>query len=337
METKETMKVTFYGTRGSVPIANPQSVVTGGNTTCLRIESQCLPKGTWLVVDAGSGFVPLCYAALKDGIKALQLLFTHYHWDHTQGLPLGPLTFIKPIPIHVWGTVDEGLGPRDILEVSMKRPVFPVDFSEVASHFFFHKIDHPNTHVILIHPEGGVKMMDVDQFEGFDGKPLPIGKDGRKYPRSECLVVRMMKSYHPEKTISYRFEEGPTGKVFVILTDHENQDALSTGLKAFLKDADLLAMDSQYSRAKYENQTAGFGHGTPDYCVRVALEVGAKQLGLTHHDPASTDKQVEEILAEARRFFEEKVAVLKEKNPNKPIPLTTKNIFACRDYQTVTL
>lgn len=331
------MEVKFYGTRGSVPIANKASTLTGGNTTCLKIASPCLPAGTLLVVDAGSGFVPLCFEALKNGVKTVQILFTHYHWDHTQGLPLGPLTFIKPIPIIIWGTVDEGIGPRDVLEASMKRPFFPVDFSEVASHFSFRRIEHPNTQVILIHPEGGIKQMAVDQFESFEGKPLPIGKDGRKYAKSECLVIRMMKSFHPEKTISYRFEEGPTGKAFVILTDHENQDGVPTGMRAFLKGADLLAMDSQYPRAKYEKQTAGFGHGTPDYCVRVALEVGAKMLGLTHHDPASTDEEVKKILEEAKFALSQMVFAIKQKDQKAIISLDEDKIFACQDYQTVTL
>jgi len=329
------MEVTFYGTRGSVPIANQASMQTGGNTTCLRINSQCLPPGMWLVVDAGSGFVPFCFDALKAGVKQAQILFTHFHWDHTQGLPLGPLTFIKTIPITCWGSEDEGIGPREVLTASMKRPFFPVDFAEVASHFSFKRIEHPNTQVILIHPEGGIKQMPVDQFESFDGKPLPIGRDKRRYSRSECLVIKMMRSYHPEKTISYRFEEGPTGKVFVILTDHENQDALPSGMKAFLRGADLLAMDSQYTRDRYQKMTAGFGHGTPDYCVRVALEVGAKRLGLTHHDPGSTDKAVDGILEDAKKALANAEDELKKADPKANNGLKADQIFACRDYQVV--
>lgn len=326
----ENMRVTFYGTRGSVPIANKESVETGGNTTCLRIESQCLPDGMWLVVDAGSGFVPLCGAALKGGVKSVQLLFTHYHWDHTQGLPLGPLTFIKPIPITCWGPVDEKLGSKSVLVNTMQRPYFPVDFAEVASHFQFRDIEHPNTQVILIHPKGGVKQMPVDQFEAFDGKPLPF-KSG-KFPKSECLVIRMMRSYHPEMTITYRFEEGPTGKSFVFMTDHENQDATPIATKNFLNGADLLVMDSQYTRDKYTNQTAGYGHGTPDYCVRVAVECNAKKLGLTHHDPASTDKDVAGILAAAQAHL------LKLTEPAKgKLILKPENIFTCRDYLVVSV
>ncbi len=331
------MEITFYGTRGSVPIANKDSVVMGGNTTCISINSQCLPEKMWLVVDAGSGFVPLCAEALKSGVKSVQIFFTHWHHDHTQGLPLGPLTFIKQIPIVCWGPVDGGMGPREVLTTLMKPPFFPVDFKVIGSHFTFKKLEYPNTKVVLIHPEGGVNQMTVEQFEQFenDGKLLPIGKG--RYPRDECLLIRMLHSNHPERTISYRFEEGPTGKVFAFCTDHENQDGLPNDLKSHLSGADLLVMDSQYRREKYEQVTAGFGHGTPDYCVRVALDVGAKSLGLTHHDPPSTDKDVEAVLAEAKNAFTAKLNLAKEKASKFKPSLGLDKIFVCRDYQKVTV
>ena len=149
------MDVKFFGTRGSVPIANEKSVKTGGNTTCLRVDSVCLPADMWWVLDSGSGFVPLCGEALAAKVKNVQISYTHWHHDHTQGLPLGPLTFIKPIPITCWGPVDGGYGPREVLTALMKPPFFPVDFKRVASHFSFRKLENPDTAVILVHPEGG--------------------------------------------------------------------------------------------------------------------------------------------------------------------------------------
>lgn len=336
MEKKvSNLEVTFYGTRGSVPIANKESVLTGGNTTCLRVNSPCLPKGWWFVIDAGSGFVPLCNDALRDGIEEMELAFTHYHHDHTQGIGLGAVTHIQRIPITCWGPVDGGMGPREVLEHIMKHPGFPVDFSQVSAHFTCHKLEHPNTQVLLIHPEGGIKQMAVDQFQRADGKPLPIGKDGRKYPKSECLVIKMLYSNHPERTIAYRFEEGPTGKVFVFLTDHENQAGLPNDLKALLNDADLVVMDCQYSEKKYQTQTAGFGHGTPAYCVKTALQVGAKSLGLTHHDPPATDAAIDAILAEAKVAFGEQVKNLNLKA--EAVVLKPEKIFICKDYLKIQL
>ena len=313
------MKVFFAGTRGSVPIANFQSVIFGGNTTCLRVMSECLPPGFALVVDAGSGFVPLSMELLKEGIKEVAVLFTHYHHDHTQGLFLSPILFIKPIKLRLFGPVEADVGPREMLRDMMKSPYFPVDAREVASHITCRGLDFPRTWVGLFHSKGGSRMINVEEYERIvaAGQHLPIGKG--KYPVDECLVVTMYKARHPESTISYRFEERPTGKVFVLLTDHENEDGIPQALKAHLGGADLLVMDSQYKRKTYDESTAGFGHGTADYCVRVAKTVGAKYLGLTHHSPFSTDADIKAILAEG---------AVKLKGSDL-------EIFVCHDYQEV--
>lgn len=313
------MKIHLYGTRGSIPISNPDSKRYGGNTTCLQVISPCLPQGTVLIIDAGSGFVPASSKLLKDGVKEVMVLLTHYHHDHTGGLLLSPLTFIKSIKMTVCGVVEGGIGPKEMMKGIMKPPFFPVDFKEVGSHFSFKGFDLPRSAVIVFHPVEGCKFFNIDEYEGLlkKGKHIPVGKGKRLI--DECLVVTMYKSNHPEQTISFRLEEKPTGKVFVFLTDHENSDGISNGLKAHLAKTDLLIMDSQYSREVYDLKTAGFGHGTPDYCVRVAEAVGAKRLGLTHHDPASTDADIDRILREA-----ELAATGNE-----------FEMFACADYQEV--
>jgi len=321
------MKVKFYGTRGSIPVSGPDSVKYGGNTTSLAIQSQCLPSSWGLVIDTGSGFVPLSYDFLKNGIKNVVILYTHYHYDHTIGLTLAPVVFIKNIKITAYGPEELGTDPSRMMEHLFKPPFFPVDFREVRSHITCKGIELPNSRIFVIHPEGGLKYFTIDQFEQFenDNKMIPFSQ-GLKYHLHECMVIRMHRSNHPERTISYRVEERPTGKVFVFLTDHENQDGIPQQFLKHVQDADLLVMDSQYDRTKYDTRTAGFGHGTPDYCVNIAVKSGVKMLGLTHHDPTSTDPIIEEILKEAERVLEE----INSQSEEPPYPL---QIFACRDYQ----
>lgn len=332
------MKVTLYGTRGSTPVAGPQFAKYGGNTTCLRIESDCLPPETALVVDAGTGIVPLSGALLKIGIRQVWLLFTHYHHDHTQGLLLAPITFIKGIKVNVYGLVDNGQSVQNVLKTLMQPPFFPVDFAEVGSHFFCEAIQSVNAMILVIHPKGGLRLMWLDQFERLinDGQQIYFTEQARgerAYDVGECLVIKMHRSNHPERTVSYRFEERPTGKIFCFLTDHENTDALPASLRGHLKEADLLIQDSQYSRQVYEARTAGFGHGTPDYCVKVAVAVGAKRLGLTHHDPSSSDEAVDAICAAARETMG---ALRTEKGlALSSMSLIEGDIFACADYQTI--
>lgn len=314
------MKVKTYGTRGSSPISRPQAGRYGGNTTCLRIESPCLPPGTALLVDAGSGLVPASFGLLREGIAHILLLVTHYHHDHTQGFPLAPHTFVKSVPLEVYGPREHGVGPREMLESLMRAPFFPVDFSRVGSHFVFHDLENIGTQVLLIHPEAGALLVRVDEYERLERRIDP--STGRRVNVNECLVIRMHKTVHPEYTVSYRFEEKPSGKVAVLLTDHENTDSLPSDLRGHLQGADLLIQDAQYTRGQYDAATAGFGHGTGDYSARVMLESGAKRLGQTHHDPMADDADVDAIVEEARTWLRENGA-----------PGRAGDVFACADYQ----
>ncbi|MBI3251663.1 MAG: hypothetical protein HYZ62_01995 [Candidatus Andersenbacteria bacterium] len=297
------MIITTYGTRGSIPVAGHKYARYGGNTTCLEVESTCLPPHTRLVVDAGSGIMPLAADAAKQGAKKVILLLTHYHYDHTQGLLLCPFTYRKDIELSLYGPEENRIGPKQMLSHVMRPPFHPVSMAEVSSHMSFMSIAHPAGAVFVVHPEGGICLFAISEFERAErreGGQIKFSY-GRTYLLQDCLVIHMYRSNHPERTISYRFEERPTGKVFVFLTDHENTDSTPSAFCDFLKLADLLIMDSQYSREKFEqDKKSGFGHSTPDFCVGVACEAQVKHLGLTHHDPLSDDAAVDAILAEAQ-------------------------------------
>jgi phosphoribosyl 1,2-cyclic phosphodiesterase len=316
------MQVTFYGTRGSCPVSHPSKAVYGGNTTCLRIESSCLPKGHWLLIDAGTGIVPLSADFVRDGGQAVTILQTHYHHDHTQGFVLSTFPYLKDIPVTIYGPTDQGLGPRSVYQTLMHSPYFPVDLREVGSHINCIDITNPNSTALVIHAEGGQNLLTVESLERLAAEGTPVSfPNGTHFKLAECLVITMHRSHHPERTISYRFEERPSGQTFAFLTDHENQDGIPTRLATHLQKADLLVMDTQYTREKYEEMTAGWGHATPDYSARVAKRVGPKALGLTHHDPASSDVQVDEIVEIARTTLA---------GDGVTIP-----VFGCRDYMAV--
>lgn len=315
------MKVTTYGTRGSLPVAGPQHVRYGGNTTSLRVESDCLPPGLVLAVDAGSGFLPLSKDGLKNGMEKLVLLMTHHHHDHTQGILIAPPFFMSKIAIDVYGPVENGIGPREVFEQTMKPPYHPVDFKTIAHHVRCHDVEHPTTRVFVCHPKGGFRMLEIEVYTRCvaEKRHLPFGA-GQSYPVEECMVITMHRTEHPERTVGYRFVE-PSGKTFVFLTDEEVRAAVPTSLKTFLKGADLLIGDAQYSEQTYRTKTAGFGHGTPTYVVSLALEAGAKKVGFTHHDPQSGDDDIDSLVAEGR--------TLAGSNPLE--------VFACADGQVIEL
>src|SRR5829696_576034 len=77
MPAEWSVKLRFWGVRGSVPWAIPAAIGHGCNTPCLEITDEA--TGGTLIIDAGSGIV--------GPPRDLSVLLTHYHWDHLQGLP----------------------------------------------------------------------------------------------------------------------------------------------------------------------------------------------------------------------------------------------------------
>jgi phosphoribosyl 1,2-cyclic phosphodiesterase len=313
------MEIIAWGTRGSLPVANPGMIQTGGNTTCYEVRSACLPVGVHVVVDGGTGFLPFANDALRLGMKELHLFHTHYHHDHTQGVLIAPPIFMPHLAMHIYGTKDRSFGPKQVYERIMEPPFHPVSFGTISQHIAFHSIELPPTRVILLHPEGGQHILEKERFVHYDQekKPVPFGH-GHSYSLDECLVVLMHWTEHPERTITYRFEERPTGKVFVLLTDEEVRAGIPTTLIEFLSETDLLIQDVQYSQEEYEKGgKAGFGHGTPEYAVRLARTTGVRRIGFTHHDPLANDGRVSALVAEGKSLDSHEKGL---------------ELFACRDY-----
>ena len=81
------MRVHFCGVRGSTPVAGPEFARVGGHTSCVALAlGDALPD---LVLDAGTGLQSL--VTIFEGRPFVgNILLTHLHWDHVQGLPFFP-------------------------------------------------------------------------------------------------------------------------------------------------------------------------------------------------------------------------------------------------------
>ncbi len=306
------MRIKAYGTRGSISVAGPEFVRYGGNTTCLRVLSDCIPRDTAFVLDAGAGLRQCSKDIMGAGILNLAVAITHWHWDHTLGFVMAAHTHVPTARVKVFGPKEYGYGPEQNLGVLLRRPQFPVDFEAVEHRFKLVDLERVGNQVLLIHPQGGFHLIPRHVFDKHEEEKtqVPMGKVGR-FPLSECLVVKMFRAKHPEYAVSYRLEERTTGRVFVFLTDHENTAAFPLDLKAHLKGANLLVQDCQYSQAFYEALAGGWGHGTPEYCAKTAIVADADVLALTHHDPNASDDDVDQRVAEA------KAAVVRESGGGK--------------------
>ena len=294
------MRVKFWGTGGSFGLYSPERAAHGCNTLCLEVRSECLPPGHHLYVDAGTGIIAASRAFLRDEGNAVVVLLSHYHLDHIIGFPGSMFPYLKDFAVTLVGPGEYGKGPREAIATIMNPPLFPVPFPEVASHIDHHVVDYPSTQVIAFHPVLGMGLLSVEDYERRLQRGGGVALRGSTVAASECLIVRMTRTNHPEKTIGYRFEEGPTGRIFVTLFDHENVDSVSQALKDHARDADLLVQDCQYDMKVYCGERGSWGHGDPDGVRRIATHGQVKAVALIHHDPFATDKDIAAHVEECR-------------------------------------
>lgn len=279
-ELSAVTKVKFWGVRGSIPVPGPSTLRYGGNTTCVevRIGDQII------VLDAGSGI-----RALGNALEAefgnrpikLSLLLTHPHWDHIQGLPFFFPAYDAKNEIRVLGYEATHTSLREILASQMSAPFFPINFQQLAG------------------------KIAVEQLEGMEFK---IGS----------VRVRAKFLHHPGVCVGYRLYNGNASIAFLpdnepldpffdradeyaAANRHLNPDprAERAGLIEFLRDVDLLMLDTQYTDEEYA-QRIGWGHGSLSSVVQLASDAGVKRLMLFHHDPNRTDNEIDMIVDNAR-------------------------------------
>src|SRR5262245_57334275 len=93
------MKVRLWRVRGSLAAAGEGTVRYGGNTSCVEVR----PASVHLIVlDAGSGMRSLGMA-VTDEVRGIDVLLTHLHMDHIQGLGFFAPFFTRRAEVTIWG------------------------------------------------------------------------------------------------------------------------------------------------------------------------------------------------------------------------------------------
>jgi phosphoribosyl 1,2-cyclic phosphodiesterase len=282
----EELRIKFWGVRGSYPAPRAGTVKYGGNTACVEIRA----GDRTIILDAGTGIIPLGHELARRRALEVVLLFSHLHHDHTQGLPFFVPAYLPNAKLHIFGPDGTHASLKNVLEHNQSAETFPVRLHEMASS---KDIQPMRESQVIVWDEAGVRVAESS---------LDAGDD--------AVIIHIHKSYaHPGGVFVYRITW--RGKSIVYATDTEGYVGTDRRLVKFAQHADVLIHDAQYLEAHYRGQLAGFpstqgyGHSTALMACEVAVAADVGQLILFHHDPSYSDAMVEGMEGAAKKNFAE--------------------------------
>lgn len=259
------VKLTLWGTRGSLATPGPATARYGGNTSCVGVRGAA---GSVLVLDAGTGIRGLG-KTIDASVRRVDILLTHLHMDHIQGLGFFAPLYREGLEVHIWGPVGSRAGLRERLMRYLSPPLFPVSLRELPCSIFLHEV-----------PCGEI---DIGEFRV-----------------TAALVC------HPGPTVGYRIADG-NGRVLTYLPDHEPAlGALTfptlprewTSGGSLAAGADLLIHDSQYRADEYQRHV-GWGHSSLGQALDFASLCEVRHFVSFHYDPGHTDEDIDRLIDEA--------------------------------------
>ena len=281
------MRLKLWGVRGSIPVPGPNTVRYGGNTACLELRYG--ETNRLIIIDAGSGIKhlgdELLRTDLPNGPIRARLFLSHTHWDHIIGFPFFTPIFIPGTELDIYSPANyEERSVEEIIGIQLSYEYFPVRQSELSAKIAYHSLRE-----------------EILELE-------------------EGLTIRTKLLNHPVTCLGYRFEH--EGGVICTLFDHEpyrnvfpsdpehpdyDEAAAEEGERAaqeengrireFIRNADYVVFDTQYTQAEYDSKFTGWGHGTYERAIKEAHASSVKNLIFYHHDPLRTDDQLDEMLA----------------------------------------
>ena len=259
MSPTEDFFVRFWGVRGSVATPGADTMVYGGNTSCIEIRCGKNP----LIFDAGTGLRNLGDCLSAEGVKDLDLFLTHTHIDHIAGFPFFSHAFKPGNSLRVWsGHLDDGLTTEGVLRQFMSAPLWPVPID--------------------------IFRADVSYNDFHAGETL-IPCEG--------ATLRTTQLNHPQNATGYRIDY--SGKAICYITDTEqHEDSLDSNILGLIDGADIVIYDSTYTDGEYLDHK-GWGHSTWQEGVRLCDAGSVGRLVIFHHMPERNDADLDLIAKEA--------------------------------------
>jgi phosphoribosyl 1,2-cyclic phosphodiesterase len=234
----------------------------GGNTSCVELT---LSDGSTLILDAGTGIRNLGLSLPRQS-QQINILLTHLHLDHIQGLMFFAPAFWPESEITIWGPASPEASLQDRVARYISAPLAPVEVRELPSQVCFREAQ-------------------ALQWE--------IGP----------AIIRAQAVTHRGPTLGYRIEDQDSTLCYI--PDHEPglgaplaelEDDWISGFE-LAHEAGLLIHDCQYTDAEYAGHL-GWGHCPISDALAFARRVAAKRLLLFHHDPLHSDEFLDGIAGE---------------------------------------
>jgi phosphoribosyl 1,2-cyclic phosphodiesterase len=253
------MIVRLWGTRGSLAAPGVETARYGGNTSCVEVRGN---DGGVIVLDAGTG-VRRLGAKLPADLQRIDVLLTHLHMDHVQGLGFFEPLYRPGLDIHMWGPASPMAGLRARLMRYLSPPLFPVHLRDLPCSLTLHQVP--------------CSTFDIGEFKV-----------------SATLVC------HPGPTVGYRIES--RSGVVTYLPDHEPALGVGdfphagewTSGYSLAVGANLLLHDAQYTADEYR-QRVGWGHSAIEHTVGFAELAKVRHLVTFHHDPSHDDWALDQL------------------------------------------
>ncbi|MFW6214977.1 MAG: MBL fold metallo-hydrolase [Alkalispirochaetaceae bacterium] len=234
----------------------------GGNTPCVEIVAS---SGDRIIVDAGTGLIRLgdAYLASGRGEAIFHIFFSHFHYDHLQGLPFFIPAYNPRTELHFYSPVED---LETIVTSQMRHPYFPVTMEgKMTRSLHFHHLPREGTVI------GGAK-------------------------------VTWREVNHPGGAYAYRVDDGEKSVVHCSDVELLEGDFDRTGKNtAFYQGLDLLIVDTQYTLGE-AIEKYNWGHSSFSLAVDFATAWRVKRMLMFHHEPKYDDRKLYHNLNSARWY-----------------------------------
>lgn len=299
------MRVRFWGTRGSLPIAATAETITdkictalvaasgrsfadsdearafveaqlpfadratyGGHSSCMQI----LPGddvAEYVFCDLGSGIRPFSQQQMESGRasgETYNLFLSHPHWDHIMGFPFFVPAYIPGNTVRIYGCHEN---IEYALRTQNSQPWFPVDFDDLGANIEF----------ITLAPD------EDHQIAG--------------------MTVRATLQEHSGDSYGFRFERDGRSLVYSTDAEHklESEDVTSRYVD-FISDAHLVIFDAMYSLADAVSIKEDWGHSSNIVGVDLCHRGKVQTYCMYHHEPVYDDAAIARVLDETIRYEE---------------------------------